>query len=91
MPVFFTFLNTRIFNGGDMQSSSCPGNHPSHLHAPGCYDYRSDVQKNLSFYGLTNFMLKWIWCGSEGSYDDFCLWDIKINAEYFFKMLIATV
>jgi len=21
-------------------------------------------------------MLKWIWCGSEGNYDDFCLWDI---------------
>jgi len=21
-------------------------------------------------------MLKWIWYGSEGSYDDFCLWDI---------------
>jgi len=30
----------------------------------------------LSFYGLTNFMLKWIWCGSEESYGDFCLWDI---------------
>jgi len=30
----------------------------------------------LSFCGLTNFMLKWIWCGSEGSYDDFYLWDI---------------
>jgi len=25
----------------------------------------------LSCVGLTNFMLKWIWCGSEGSYDDF--------------------
>jgi len=33
-------------------------------------------RKILSFYGLTNFMLKWIWCGSEGSYDDFCMWDI---------------
>jgi len=24
----------------------------------------------LIFDGLTNFMLKWIWCGSEGNYDD---------------------
>jgi len=32
--------------------------------------------KFLSFYGLTNFMLKWMWCGPEGSYDDFYLWDI---------------
>ena len=32
--------------------------------------------KFLSFHGLTNFMLKWIWCGSEASYDDFYLRDI---------------
>jgi len=33
--------------------------------------------KFLSLGGLTNFMLKWMcWCGSQGSYDDFCLWDI---------------
>jgi len=30
----------------------------------------------LIFDGLTNFMLKWIWCGSEGNYDDFSLWDV---------------
>jgi len=30
----------------------------------------------LIFDGLTNFMCKWIWCGSEGKYDDFCLWDV---------------
>jgi len=29
--------------------------------------------KMLNFYGLTNFMLKWILCGSEGSDVDFCL------------------
>jgi len=28
---------------GGIQSSSCPGNHQTHLHAPGCYEYRSDV------------------------------------------------
>jgi len=28
---------------------------------------------HLIFDGLTNFMLKWIWCGSEGNYDDFYL------------------
>jgi len=48
-----------------------------YLHGPGCYDYRSGrLGKYLSFYVLTNFMLKWIWCGFEGSYDDSCLWDI---------------
>jgi len=52
-------------------------NHQNYLHAPGCYDYRSGcLGKFLSFYGLTNVMLKWFWCGSEGRYDDFCLWDI---------------
>jgi len=29
------------------------------------------LENFLSFYGLTNFMFKWIWCGSEGSCDDF--------------------
>jgi len=29
--------------------------------------------KFWSFDGLPNLMLKWIWCGSEGSYDDFYL------------------
>jgi len=36
-------------------------------------------------------MLKWIWCGSQGSYDDFYFGDIYINAEYFYKILIAAV
>ena len=30
----------------------------------------------LIFDGLTSFMLKWIWCGSEGNYDDFYLRDV---------------
>jgi len=30
----------------------------------------------LIFEGLTNFMLKWIWCDSEGNYDDYYLWDV---------------
>jgi len=30
----------------------------------------------LVFDGFTNFMLKWIWYRSEGSYDDFYLWDV---------------
>jgi len=30
----------------------------------------------LIFDGLTNFMLKWIWCDSESYYDDFYLWDV---------------
>jgi len=33
------------------------------------------IEKCLSFHGLTNFVLKWIWRGSEENYDDFCLWD----------------
>ena len=36
-------------------------------------------------------MLKRIWCGSGESYDDFYLWDIQINAEYFCKILTAAV
>jgi len=43
----------------------------------------------LIFDGLTNFILKWIWCGSEGNYDYFYLWDIKINLYYFCKLIIA--
>jgi len=32
------------------------------------------LSKIFSFDGLTNIMLKWILCGSEGTYDDFiCL------------------
>jgi len=42
MPVFFTFLDTRIWLRA-MQSRDCSANHQTHLHAPGCYDYRSDV------------------------------------------------
>jgi len=43
----------------------------------------------LIFDGLTNFMLKWIYCGSEGNYDDFYLWDVQINPDYFYNLLIA--
>jgi len=50
MPAFFTFLNTTVEFGGGIQSSSCPGNHHTYLHAPGCYDNRPDVYEN--FLGL---------------------------------------
>jgi len=30
----------------------------------------------LIFDGLTNFMLKWNWCGPDGNYDDFYLWGV---------------
>jgi len=33
-------------------------------------------RKLLNFDGLTNFMLKWNLCGSEGNYDDFYLWGV---------------
>jgi len=36
-------------------------------------------------------MLKQISCGSEAIYDDFCLWDFKINPDYCCMILIATV
>jgi len=42
----------------------------------------------LSFDGLANFMLTWIWCGSQGSWDDFYLWNV-INAQHFCKILIT--
>jgi len=46
----------------------------------------------LRFDGLTNIMLKWMRCGSEGSCDDF-LWDIENvpTAVYICKILIGTV
>ena len=36
-------------------------------------------------------MLKWILCGSEGSYDDFHLCDNQINAAFYCKILISAV
>jgi len=39
-------------------------------------------RKFFSFDGLTNFMLKWIWCGSEGSYENI-LSDIQLNADHY--------
>jgi len=35
-------------------------------------------RKLLIFDGFTNFMfmLKWIWCGSEGNCDGFYLWGV---------------
>jgi len=45
----------------------------------------------LWFDKLHDFMLKCIWCGLKGSYDDFCLWDIYINVEYLCKIIIAAV
>jgi len=48
----------------------------------------------LRFDGLKNVMLKWIWCGSEGSCscDDF-LWDVENvpTAVYICKILIGTL
>jgi len=41
MPVFFTFLDTRIRGGHAIKQ--LPENHQTYLHALGCYDYRSDV------------------------------------------------
>jgi len=48
-------------------------------------------RKLLIFDGLTNFMLKWIWCGSEGNCDDFYLRDVWVNPDYFcqIEILIA--
>jgi len=75
MPIFFTFLNTRIWWGTCNQTvarespdlSACPWLLQLQIWCLG---------KFWSFYGLTNFMLKWIWCGAEGNCDDFCLWGI---------------
>ena len=39
------------------------------------------------FDGLTPSVLKWIWCASEGN--DFYLWNVTINPNYFCKILIA--
>jgi len=75
MSVFFTYLNTRISWGHAIKQlprespdlSACPWLLRLQI---GC------LGKFLRFYGLTNFKLKWIWRGSEGSYNDFRLWHI---------------
>jgi len=36
----------------------------------------------LIFDGLTNFMLKWIWCDSEGNYDDWFLFGGCLNKSW---------
>jgi len=46
-------------------------------------------KKSLIFDGLTNFKLKWIWCGPEGNDDDFYLWDVQVNSDYFCQSVIA--
>jgi len=75
MPMFFTFINTRIWWGG-YNLAVAPG-----ITRPICVPLVLLLQiwclgKFLSFHVLTNVMIKWIWCGYEGSYDDFCLCDI---------------
>jgi len=40
--LYFSHSSAREFGRG-MQSSSCPGNHQTNLHGPGCYDYWSDL------------------------------------------------
>jgi len=78
MPVFFTFLNTRNWWGAYNQAvarespdlSACP------------WLLRLQVwciEEFLSCYDLTNLMLKWIWCGSAGSCDDFFLRDTRLS------------
>jgi len=74
MPVFFTFLNTKIWWGQAIKQFPRESPDPS-----ACSWLLLQIRclgKFLSIYGLTKFMLKWIWCGSEGGCDDFCLWDI---------------
>jgi len=75
MAVLFTFLNTRISWRHTIKQLLRESPDLS------AYPWLLQLQiwclrKFLNFYGLSNFMLKWIWCGSEGRYDDFCLWDI---------------
>ena len=90
MPVFFTFLNTRIWWGAYNQAVARGITRP--ICMPMVVTTTNLMfRKIFEFYGLTNFMLKWIWCGSEGSYGDFYQWDIYINAEYFCKIPIAAV
>ena len=43
----------------------------------------------LIFDGLPNFMLQWIWYDFEGNCDEFYLWDVQINPDYFCKLLTA--
>jgi len=48
-------------------------------------------RKYYIFDGSTNFMLKCIWCSSQGTYDEFFSGDIEINADdHFCKILLQT-
>jgi len=74
--LYFHIPQNNVVGGGTIQQLSPES---PDLSAPCPWLLRLQVWclgKFLSFYGLTNFMLKWIWCGYEASYDDFCLWDI---------------
>jgi len=64
MPVFFTFLNTRIWWGHAIKQLP---QEPPDLICMTLIVMTTDLMigKCLSFYGLTNFMLKWIWRDSE--------------------------
>jgi len=75
MLVFFTFLNTRI--GWGAYNQVVARESPDLSVRPWLLRLQIwCLRKFLSFYGLTKFMLKWIGCGFEEPYDDFCLWVI---------------
>jgi len=79
MPVFFTFLNTLLEFGGGHAIKQLPRESPDLSACPWLLRLQIwCLGKFLSFYGLENFMLKWIWCGSEASYDDFFVGYLKM-------------
>ena len=55
------------------------------------------LEKILSFDGLANLMLKLIWCGSEGSYDDFyvkvvmMIYTLESKVEFSFGQFYAVL
>ena len=78
MPVFFTFLNTRIWWGAYNQAVA------SRTTRPICMPLvvaTTDLmfRKIFELLCFDKLHVEMVWCGSEGSYDDFCLWDTWLS------------
>jgi len=74
MPVFFTFLNTIIWWGAYNQAVA------PRITRPICMPLvvtTTDLmfRKIFELLCFDKLHVEMVWCGSEGSYDDFCLWD----------------
>jgi len=78
VPVFFTFINTRIWWGAYNQAVSPRITRPICMHL---VVTTTDLmfRKIFELLCFGKLHVEMVWCGSEGSYDDFCLWDTWLS------------